>query len=491
MQQKRTFSQWLEYIESLNRAEIELGLHRIRTLVNALNKTSNARMITVTGTNGKGSTCAYLESILTAAGYRTGCYTSPHLIRFNERIRVSGEPADDALLTQSFERVDAARGDLPVTFFEFTTAVAWDIFSDAGLDVIIWEVGLGGKLDAVNVFDANCMIVTSLDIDHTNYLGETREAIALEKAGIFRGNCPAICADPNPPESFIQYANQINARLIRYNVDFFAAFEPIPITTEVVCDQNVSVQQEPLGTAFEQASEETEVSPGERQWTWRFDRPDGTSVIRHALPIPGIRGAVQLRNAAAALTALDCLREALPITLGDIRLGLSTACLTARLQQLSARPLVILDVSHNPEAVRILVNAVSALPPATKRIAVFGMLRDKAIDDVIQIMMPHIDEWHVTSLPSSRSESAENIAQKIRAAGGTVASISETPEQACRISSRNLTLDDRMIVFGSFVLAGCVLQLKDWLPALNTPSDTPAEKPITLINKNVYGKRTR
>src|SRR5688572_19792322 len=266
----QTLAQWLEYIEQLHPRAIALGLDRVQEVRQVLALDPGFPVITIGGTNGKGSVCAMLEAILDLAGYRVGCYTSPHLLRYNERVRVGCSEAADADLARAFAAVENARQAVPLTYFEMGTLAAMWLFSERRVEAAVLEVGLGGRLDAVNAFDADCAVVTTVGIDHVDFLGADREAIGYEKAGIFRGDRPAICADPAPPASLVRHANEVGAQLLRIGADF-----------------GVTVQ--------------------DRQW--QYWGPRGK---RNALPHPALRGASQLGNAAAAITALECLRERLP-----------------------------------------------------------------------------------------------------------------------------------------------------------------------------------
>ena len=344
-----SLTDWLARLEQLHPSTIELGLERVRRVKDALGLAPAFPLIMVGGTNGKGSTCAYLEAILGAAGYRTGLYTSPHLLRYNERVRIAGREASDAELVAAFERVDAARGDTSLTYFEFGTLGAMVQFIAAGVDVAILEVGLGGRLDAVNVFDADVAVVTSVDLDHMDYLGDTREKIGFEKAGIYRGRRPAICADPAPPDSLLEHARRIGADLRCVGRDFFALRE------------------------------------GDR-WTYR-----GPALVWQDLPLPAMAGAYQLRNAAGALAALEAVRGRLPVSEAAIRQGLRAAQVPGRFQRIARAPEVILDVAHNPEAARALAATLREQPVTGRTLAVVGMLADKDAAAVFAALRGEVD----------------------------------------------------------------------------------------------------
>lgn len=415
-----TLGQWLAYLEQLHPQAIALGLERVERVRHALGLVPACPVITVGGTNGKGSCCAILEAILLHAGYRVGCYTSPHLLRYNERVRVAGRAVADAPLCHAFERIEAARHGVSLTYFEFGTLAAMLIFADAGVDVAILEVGLGGRLDAVNVFDADCAIVASVDLDHQAYLGNTREAIGFEKAGIFRSGRPAVCADADPPQSLLDHAGRIGADLHLIDRDFGYTAE-------------------------------------RQQWAcW------GARTKRTGLPWPVLRGRRQLSNAAACMTALDCLRERLPVSAADVRGGLLTAELAGRFQVLPGRPLVVLDVAHNPHAARALAENLAELPrTAGEVVAVCAMLADKDIDGVCGALAGAFTRWHVAGSDGPRGATAEVLAAALaRAAVGVPVQAHRTVAEAWRDACKNARDDDKIIVFGSFLTVAAVM--REW-----------------------------
>ena len=366
-------------------------------------------VIIVGGTNGKGSTCAMLEACLLRAGYRVGCYTSPHLLRYNERVRINGAEASDSSLVAAFERVERARGDVSVTYFEFGTLAAVLLFLEAQLDVAILEVGLGGRLDAVNAFEPDCAVVASIGLDHMDYLGPTREHIGFEKAGIFRADKPAVVAEINPPASLVKHARDIGADLYLVERDFgYVAGD---------------VQWQ--------------------FWDWRGKR-DG-------LPLPALRGMCQLSNASAALAALDSLRERLPVDMGAIRRALVEVELPGRFQVMPGRPLVILDVAHNPDAALRLAENLRRLERKGRRLAVFSMLKDKDIEGVITAMSDQIDEWFIAPLPGPRGADLERLRRAFGAAGSTapVHSLASVGDALHRVRE-GAGPDDKILVFGSF-----------------------------------------
>jgi len=409
---------WLSHLERLHPKTIELGLDRVLAVKDRLKLSSTFPIILVGGTNGKGSTCAMLEAMLLAAGYRVGLYTSPHLIRYNERVRIDGRMASDAALCEAFAAVEAARNETALTYFEFGTLAAMWQFVQAKIEVAILEVGLGGRLDAVNVFEPDVAIVTTVDLDHVDYLGDTRDKIGFEKAGIYRAGKPALCADADPPASLLQYAAQIGAPLLRINQDF-----------------NV-------------VSEAT---------SWTFSGPGG---VRSALPYPVMRGAHQLANAAAAVAALDCLRERLPVAQAHIRTGLLSARLPGRFQMLPGKPPVILDVAHNPQAARILAQNLREQYVSGKTIAVFGMLRDKDIAAVISAVKDSIDAWHVGGLEGPRGASGEGLVGLLRDAGITGIHVHPDIAQAYAAACRQAGENDRICAFGSFYTVAEVLKAR-------------------------------
>lgn len=417
MQRPTSLDAWLERLEQLHPSAIDLGLDRVRRVREALGLTPDFPLIVVGGTNGKGSTCAYLEAILGAAGYRTGLYSSPHLLRYNERVRIAGKEASDAELVTVFERVDAARGDVSLTYFEFGTLGAMARFIDAGIDVAILEVGLGGRLDAVNIFDADVAIVTSVDLDHMDYLGDSREKIGFEKAGIYRGGRPAICADPVPPASLLAHARQIGADLRRVDRDFLGQRE------------------------------------GDR---WNYRSPDTRWTD---LPLPVMTGACQMRNASAALAALDALQDRLPVSEAAIRQGLAATRIPGRFQYIAQAPAVILDVAHNPEAARALAATLRGQPISGRTLAVVGMLADKDAAGVCAALRDQIDAWWTCTPASPRAQDARALAAVLRGQVGEAPAICVQPDanRALEAAQSAAHEDDRILVFGSFYTVAAVL----------------------------------
>jgi dihydrofolate synthase / folylpolyglutamate synthase len=416
--QGSTLAAWLAYLEALHPSAIDMGLERVQQVAHRLDLQAEAVKIVVGGTNGKGSTCAMLESILLAAGYRVGLYTSPHLISFNERARLNGVIVDDAMLVDQLERIEAARQGVSLTYFEFTTLAVMALFATQALDVWVLEVGLGGRLDAVNIVDADCSIVTSVDIDHTDWLGDTREKIGFEKAHIYRSGRPAICSDPAPPLSLLQYAQDIGADLWLFGRDF-----------------NYS---------------------GDRQ-QWAFA---GRQQRRNALAYPALRGANQLLNASAALAALEALRERLAVPQQAVRQGLLQASLPGRFQILPGQPTTILDVAHNPHAAAVLEKNLGNMGFHPYTYAVFGMLADKDIEGVLGHMAGRVDHWFCAGLPGARGVTGQALESRVRQyvqsydpSGAKNIQVSGfvNVEKAYQAAVAKANPDDRIVVFGSFL----------------------------------------
>src|SRR5262252_4957945 len=413
----RRLAEWLDYIERIHPKTIQLGLERVTEVRDALGKSSGAVVLTVAGTNGKGSTCAILEAILLAAGYKVGLYTSPHLLRYNERVRIDGTPVDDDRLCAAFEEVERARGKVSLTYFEFGTLAAWEIFASRPLDAVILEVGLGGRLDAVNAFDADCAVLTTVDLDHMDYLGDTREAIGREKSGIFRPARPAIVADPDPPRSVLDHAAAIGVDLQLIGRDF----------------------------GF--------VQQGQQWMAW------GRDGRRGGLAHPVLRGVRQLANAAAAIAALGALRERVPVGMQDVRMGLARVELAGRFQVLPGRPTVVLDVAHNPQAARVLAENLGDMGFYPETHAVFGMLKDKDIAGVCAVLKNSFSSWSVADLAVPRGATADALARALKEAGarGDVSRFAH-PREAYAAARKRSSENDRIVVFGSFHTVADVMQ---------------------------------
>jgi len=421
VRQASTLSEWLAYLETLHPKAIAMGLDRVNAVFARLGVALTCPVITVGGTNGKGSTCALLECMLRAGGYRVGAYTSPHLLRYNERMRIDAADATDDALLEAFAAVESVRLTTPLTYFEFGTLAALCLLARADLDVAVLEVGLGGRLDAVNVIDADVAIVTTVAIDHVDYLGTTREEIGREKAGIFRPGAFAICADRSPPATLLAQASAIEARLLRIGIDY-------------------------------------DFTAHDGQWSYR-----GPGGARHGLPMPALRGAYQLANAATALAALDVLRDRLAVSMGAIREGLVSVELPGRLQVLPGRPVTVYDVAHNPQAAAALVDGLASMGFHPRTWAVFGIMADKDIDSVIAALLPRVDRWYIASLPPPRGATALDLRLRLEAAGVAPADIRAfaDPASAYRAVREAVAEADRIIVFGSFLTVAAVLALTD------------------------------
>lgn len=425
----KTLSQWLAHCEQLHPKSIDMGLERVRIVAQRMAIGLDCPVITVAGTNGKGSTCAMLESILTQAGYHTGVYTSPHLVHFEERLRLRGEAVDAAALADAFERVETARcqgeAEVSLTYFEFSTLAILDLMARAKLDVAILEVGLGGRLDAVNIVDADCAVITSIDLDHMELLGNDRESIGREKAGIMRTGRPVIVSDPVPPQSVLDHALEVGADLWRFGVDF-----------------NYSGDQQQWG------------------WSGRGRRYGG-------LAYPALRGANQLVNASGVLAALTALRERLPVTAQAVRNGLAFVELPGRFQIIPGQPVMVLDVAHNPHSVAALAANLDAMGFYPTTHAVFGAMADKDLSLMFSKVSPLIDRWYFTDLPTPRAASASALLAQWQTqnqrADASAQRFSDLT-QALHAAIVAATPADRILVFGSFHTVGGIL--KDGVPRL-------------------------
>ncbi|KAF7600526.1 MAG: bifunctional tetrahydrofolate synthase/dihydrofolate synthase [Candidatus Dactylopiibacterium carminicum] len=412
-----TLDAWLAYIESQHSRPIDLGLERVVKVRDALGAVTSARVITVGGTNGKGSTCAMLEAILRAAGYRVGVYSSPHLLRYNERVRVEGMEVGDEALCTAFAAVEAARGDTSLTYFEYGTLAAWWLFCQQGLDVIVLEVGLGGRLDAVNAIEPDCSIVTGVALDHMDYLGDTREKIGFEKSGIFRAEKPAVCGDPNPPQSLLEHARAIGAQLWVQGRDFG-------------------------------------YSGDKTQWNYR-----GRAQNRHSLAYPALRGANQLLNAATVLAALESLQACLPVSMQAVREGLMHVEIPARFQILPGKPPVVLDVAHNPQAAGVLAENLLSMGFYRETWAVCGMLSDKDIAGTLRHLLPRIDHWLLCDLQGPRAATASMLKDVLRGAGCQAEIVClDSPAGALQVARERAGEGDRIVAFGSFLTVAGVMQ---------------------------------
>ena len=412
-----TLEGWLAYLETLHPKAIAMGLERVALVHSRMDAALTCPDVTVTGTNGKGSTCAMLESMFRCAGHRTGLYTSPHLTRYNERVKVDGEAQDDEALIAAFNAVEDARGDVPLTYFEYGTLAALRIFAAAKLDIAVLEVGLGGRLDAVNIVDADVAVVTSVGLDHMDYLGPTREDVGREKAGIFRPARPVVCADPDPPSSLVAHARTLGAPLAQLGRDYGYVAQ-------------------------------------DRQW--QYWGPGGR---RHGLPFPALRGAYQLANAATALATIDLLRDRLHVGAGAVRDGLVAVNLEGRFQVLPGRPAIVLDVAHNPQAAGAIATTLSSMGRFPQTIAVFGILADKDVGGVIAAMKERVDRWHVATLPGPRGANAAAVAAALVNAGVAASAIQTFDDIGSAFAAARGAANeaDRIVVFGSFLTVAAAL----------------------------------
>jgi dihydrofolate synthase/folylpolyglutamate synthase len=447
----RTLDDWLAYCERQHTKAIDMGLQRVSAVWQRLGRRFEMPVFVVAGTNGKGSTCAMLESIARQAGYHTGLYTSPHLVHFEERCRLDGVAVEAGSLVPHFEAVDAVRGDTPLTWFEFTTLAILRALTDARPDVVILEIGLGGRLDAVNIIDADCAVIATIDLDHMEYLGADRESIGWEKAHVMRSGRPAIVGDPKPPERLLEHGRAIGADMRLVGRDFT-------------------------------------FSGDRQQWNWA-----GRERRYSGLAYPALRGAYQLFNAAGVLAAFEALHDRLPINAQAVRTGLALVELPGRFQVVPGQPTLVLDVAHNEQSVANLAVNLDAMGFYPRTWAVFGAMRDKAIDTFLPRIAPLIDGWHCTGLPTPRAAAADELAAQVRrvvqaqrGAATTAATPAARhhevpiathadPAAALRAAIDGADATDRIVVFGSFFTVGGVL--KEGLPKL---ASAHGARPATL-----------
>jgi dihydrofolate synthase/folylpolyglutamate synthase len=418
-----TQDEWLAHCERLHPKQVDMTLERVRSVRERMGLRFDVPVVSVAGTNGKGSSCAMLEAIALQAGYRVGLYIKPHLVHFEERCRINGRSVDAATLLPHFAAVEAARGATTLSYFEFTTLAIMRALAEAEFDLVILEVGLGGRLDAVNAVDADCALITSIDLDHMDYLGPDRESIGFEKAGILRSGKPAVISDPVPPASVLRHAADIGADLWLVGRDF--------------------------------------AHSGDRQqWSWR-----GRSRRYNALAYPALRGANQLINASGVLAVFEALHPQLPISAQAVRNGLATVELQGRFQIVPGQPVLVLDVAHNPHAVATLALNLDQMGFYPRTHAVFGAMRDKDIDGILARLKPLVDAWYLCDLPLPRAARAEDLAQHLPA-GATEAGRYATPSLALAAALAAADPADRILVFGSFLCVGGVL--KDGVPRTGT-----------------------
>jgi len=419
----QTLDDWLAWCEQLHPAAIDLTLERVRAVAQRMGLAFHCPVITVAGTNGKGSTCAMLEAIFLQAGYHTGVYTSPHLLRFEERLRLDGVAVNATELVAAFARVESARGqnhdEISLTYFEFSTLAIFEVMRQRRLDVVILEVGLGGRLDAVNIMDTDCAIITSIDLDHMALLGPDREAIGYEKAGIMRTGKAVVVSDPVPPQSVLDRALEVGADLWRVGVDF-------------------------------------NVTGDKQQWGWA-----GRGRRFSGLAYPALRGANQLVNAAGVLAALAALRGRLPVTAQAVRTGLLSVDLPGRFQIVPGQPTLVLDVAHNPHAVAALTANLDAMGFFPTTHAVFGAMADKDLEAMLRRIGPLVDKWYFTDLPTPRALSANDLMQRWQLQNRRKEVSADTfsdPDSALQAALAQADPADRILVFGSFYTVGGVLQ---------------------------------
>ena len=403
---------WLDWQESLHPQSIDLGLERADRVYRALNpQRIKPPTVTVAGTNGKGSCIAFLETIYREQGYRVGAYTSPHLLKYNERIKIDGQPVADETICEAFARIESVRGDTSLSYFEFGTLAALDIFWRSGVDVQLLEVGLGGRLDAVNIVDSDVALVTTICIDHCDWLGETREAIGREKAGIFRSGIRAVVGDPDPPASLLLAAAEKDTPLWELGKDFG-------------------------------------YRKHEKDWRWYAPEQQLSE-----LPFPALKGEHQFRNAASVLLALSIMQNKLPVSEKSIHLGLEKVYLAGRFQLVNAETPVILDVGHNPQAVRTLVDSLAEEFPGIRKHAVFSMMKDKDIKGVIDIMKPVVHDWCVAPLSNPRTAGDSLMREKFEECSVDAVEMGFSSfAEALAAARASAEKGDMILVFGSFFL---------------------------------------
>lgn len=413
-----TLSQWLDWQQTLHPQEIDLGLERVAEVAGRLGLLHpNALVISVAGTNGKGSSLAMLESIFCTAGYTVGKYTSPHLLHYNERICINQTMITDQTLCAIFERVDVARNDISLSYFEFSTLAALLVFSDARLDIVLLEVGLGGRLDAVNIIDADIALVTNVDLDHQAWLGNDVETIAIEKAGIFRPKKPAVCAQPHPPRSLKKRAHALGALWCEADVDF-------------------------------------NYTKLEKGWLW------SSATNNMTLPLPALDGDFQLQNAAAVVQVLQLIKQDYPVANADLRSGLETVQLAGRLQSIAGDIECILDVAHNPHAARALVNALPEKTGRARYLLVLGMLEDKAVEEVATILATLSQQYYIGGISSKRGLDAKTMASRIeKKLDGLSIQCHDDIELAFLAAKYQAKIGDTILVCGSFMTVASVLRV--------------------------------
>ena len=413
-----TLPEWLRWQESMHPNAIDLGLERVRQVLAAMHLEQPAyRVLTVGGTNGKGSCVAFLDAMLRSQGYAVGAYTSPHLLRYNERVCVQGREVTDAELVEAFARVDAARGAVSLTYFEFGTLAAFEIFRQRGIQVAVLEVGMGGRLDAVNVLEPEGALVASVALDHQEWLGDDRNSIGFEKAGIYRSGRPAICGDRDSPARLLDSARRLGADLQVLGRDY---------------------DWQEAGNC----------------WDWH-----GPRSRLQQLPYPAMPGMVQLDNAASCVALLQAVSASLPVEAAAIRAGLNSARIPARFEYWRGDVSWVLDVAHNPAAAAVLAANLKASPAHGRTLAVVGMLRDKAVEEVVTLLAPHVDSWYAAGLEGVRGQTAAELARRMQDAlpAARLTACGDV-NAACRAARSAARSGDRILVFGSFLTVGAVLR---------------------------------
>nr|WP_298145869.1 bifunctional tetrahydrofolate synthase/dihydrofolate synthase [uncultured Pseudomonas sp.] len=419
---ERTLAEWLAYLERLHPSAIEMGLDRSRAVAQRLGLEQIApRVVTVSGTNGKGSTCAFLAELLQAQGLRVGVYSSPHLLRYNERVQIAGKQADDAALCEAFAAVEAARGEISLTYFEMGTLAAFWLFRRAGLDALVLEVGLGGRLDAVNLIDADLSIITSIGLDHAEWLGDTRDSVAYEKAGIYRAGKPALCGDLDPPETLLQQVALLDAPFFLRGRDY-------------------------------------DLSVDGQSWSWYGVDAQGYPLRLENLPLLDL----PMENAALAMQAFALM--GLPWKRSQLVSALTHTRVTGRLDRRSlnwrGKPLtLLLDVGHNPHAAEYLAQRLADRPVSGRRLAVFGLLADKDLPGVVAPLLTEVADWAVAPLPTERSRPAAELQAYLLNCGAQVTTYADV-KAALQAQCERAAAEDEILLFGSFY---CVAEALDWL----------------------------
>ncbi|MFT5116222.1 MAG: dihydrofolate synthase/folylpolyglutamate synthase [Parasphingorhabdus sp.] len=424
-------SRWLDHIEKVHYRSIDLSLDRVRRVLHCLRLKLPYCVVAVAGTNGKGSTVAFLESIYQAAGYRIAAFTSPHLVRYNERVRIDGAPVDDELLVNAFEKVESARGSIPLTYFEFGTLAALVVFEQSGIDIAILEVGMGGRLDAVNIIDSDVAIITEIGLDHQAWLGNTVEKIGREKSGIMRSSGKVVSSGIRPPNILASRASEIRADLYQLGVDY--GFEVMA-----------------------------------QSWHWKYLR-SGEENNSDIANLPALSGAHQCNNASGVIACIKLLENRLPVSLESIKQGLKQVNLPGRIQVVKRQPELILDVSHNPDGVQVLAAHLAENPVPGCTRAVFSMLEDKDIAAVAALLSPHISHWNIAELDNVRAAGTAMLERAIRYSSHADITVCSNISSALELAELQSDGLDRVVVFGSFYAAGDIIRYLH-----HTPYPVPA-----------------